>query len=307
MCTVCSQLASGAEILPKALPLVDVELNEEYLLDDDSSCSISGNESPPQMRDAAAAAAAACGASEPEMSIRQRDRHSGKWTWQQSPFHTISQLTNSSFYVTDQTGKSTISKEHGQVTIRSSAPPIVHYEEPLHVATGHSRLHSHHAATSSSVPASSSSSSPITVVSAAATTAAIPTAARSKFSTLGHSLRSRLQIQLPTLTELHVLYLGIMLAIMLALFSVFLLYRILDIEAKTNLYNTPVDFNVVSSRHSYIVDIDLDCNLYLFPSSARATMRTSLRKRCVGKRSCRTRVQRKLSIFYPRILNRYPK
>lgn len=87
MCTVCSQLASGAEILPKALPLVDVELNEEYLLDDDSSCSISGNESPPQMRDAAAAAAAACGASEPEMSIRQRDRHSGKWTWQHSLLH----------------------------------------------------------------------------------------------------------------------------------------------------------------------------------------------------------------------------
>lgn len=216
----------------------------------------------------------------------------------------LSTLTNSSFYVTDQTGKSTISKEHGQVTIRSSAPPIVHYEEPLHVATGHSRLHSHHAATSSSVPASSSSSSPITVVSAAATTAAMPTAARSKFSSLGHSLRSRLHIQLPTLTELHVLYLGVMLAIMLALFSVFLLYRILDIEAKTNLYNTPVDFNVVSSTHS---NIDLDCNLYLFPSSARATMRTSLRKRCVGKRSCRTRAQRKLSIFYPRILNRYPK
>lgn len=247
MCTVCSQLASGAEILPKALPLVDVELNEEYLLDDDSSCSISGNESPPQMRDAAAAAAA-CVGSEPEMSIRQRDRHSGKWTWQHSP---LNSLTNSSFYVTDQTGKSTISKEHAQVTIRSSAPPIVHYEEPLHVATGHNRLHSH-AATSPSVPASSSSSSPITVVSAAATTAAMPTAARSKFSSLGHSLRSRLHIQLPTLTELHVLYVGIMLAIMLALFSVFLLYRILDIEAKTNLYNTPVDFNVVSNRYIYI-------------------------------------------------------
>lgn len=84
MCTVCSQLNNGMEILPKPLPLADVELTEEYLLDDDSSCSISGNESPPQMRDAAAAAAAAAAAvvagavSEPEMSLRQRDRHSGR-------------------------------------------------------------------------------------------------------------------------------------------------------------------------------------------------------------------------------------
>lgn len=141
--------------------------------------------------------------------------------------------------------------EHGLVTIRSSTPPIVYYEEPLHVSTGHNRLHSH-ATASSSVPASSSSSSPVTVVAAAAATGT-PTVARSKFSSLGHSLRSCLHIQLPTLTELHVLYLGIMLAIMLALFSVFLLYRILDIEAKTNLYNTPVDFNVVGA--DTVIDI----------------------------------------------------
>lgn len=81
MCTVCSQLNNGMEILPKPLPLADVDLTEEYLLDDDSSCSISGNESPPHMRDAAAATAAAVAAgaaSEPEMSLRQRDRHSGR-------------------------------------------------------------------------------------------------------------------------------------------------------------------------------------------------------------------------------------
>lgn len=130
------------------------------------------------------------------------------------------------------------------MTIRSSAPPIVQYEEPLqHVAaTAGSRLLS---SPSLIAPPSSSSSLPITIVGVPA--AATVTVASSKFSSLRHSLRSRMRLQLPTLTELHVLYLGIMLAIMLALFSVFLLYRILDIEAKTNLYNTPVDFNVVGT------------------------------------------------------------
>lgn len=205
------------------------------------------------------------------------------------------------------------------MTIRSSAPPIVHYEEPQqHVAaatTGIRLLSS--TSPSFTAPPSSSSSSPIAIVgvpaAAAAATVTAPTVAGTKFNSLGHSLRSRMRLQLPTLTELHVLYLGIMLAIMLALFSVFLLYRILDIEAKTNLYNTPVDFNVVGTIYEYIyINIEygfiylyLSFSLSLF--SARATMRTSLRKRCAGKRSCRTRARRKLSIFYPRILNRYPR
>lgn len=134
------------------------------------------------------------------------------------------------------------------MTIRSSAPPIVQYEEAQqHVAaTAGSRLLSS-TSPSLTAPPSSSSSLPITILGVPAA----PTVASSKFSSLRHSLRSRMRLQLPTLTELHVLYLGIMLAIMLALFSVFLLYRILDIEAKTNLYNTPVDFNVVGTIYIY--------------------------------------------------------
>lgn len=142
------------------------------------------------------------------------------------------------------------------MTIRSSASPIVHYEEPQqHVAatTGSRLLPS--TLPSLTVPPSSSSSSPIVGVPGAAATVTAPTVAGTKFSSLGHSLRSRMRLQLPTLTELHVLYLGIMLAIMLALFSVFLLYRILDIEAKTNLYNTPVDFNVVRTIYIYHIKI----------------------------------------------------
>ncbi|XP_023169081.2 GRAM domain-containing protein 2B-like isoform X7 [Drosophila hydei] len=236
MCNVCSHLATGPEILPKPLP-VDVELQEEYLLDDDSSCSVSGNESPPHLRDPAAAAAAAI-ESEPQMLLRQRggsDRHP------------------------DLQAKSSLAVSHSPVTIRSSAPPIVHYEEPIAGAqvlliqngagsrsiNGSASTSATASAASSSGPPSSSSS-PITVVGVTAptpTVAASPSLGR-RLSGLAHSARAHLGLRLPSLTELHVIYLGIMLALMLALFSVFLLYRILDIEAKTSLYRTPVDFNL---------------------------------------------------------------
>ncbi|XP_032588503.1 serine-rich adhesin for platelets isoform X5 [Drosophila mojavensis] len=235
MCSVCSHLASGAEILPKALP-ADVELTEEYI-DDDSSCSVSGNESPPHLRDAAATETAAI-ESEPQMFLRQRpntDRHS------------------------DQQASSSPRVLHSPVTIRSAAPPIVHYEEPMaggqvllikngagsRTVNGSASTSATASAASSSGPPSSSSS-PITVVGVAApppTPTAAPSVGRG-LSRLAHSARLRLGLRLPSLTELHVIYLGIMLAFMLALFSVFLLHRILDIEAKTSLYRTPVDFNM---------------------------------------------------------------
>ncbi|KAH8272238.1 hypothetical protein KR044_003756 [Drosophila immigrans] len=235
MCTVCTQLATGNEILPKPLP-VDVELTEEYLLDDDSSCSISGNESPPHLRSAAAAAAAA----EQETQLRQRnssDRHSGKATENNILF--LELKLNCKIYFADLPGKSTLAvdNELAQVTIRSSAPPVVHYEEQTFVASAPAAPA---VAQQQQLPPSSTS--------APATVAAASGLQQQHSNVGGSSLRSRLSRQLPTLTELHVLYLGIMLAIMLALFSVFLLYRILDIEAKTHLYNTPVDFNLV--RHN---------------------------------------------------------
>lgn len=47
-------------------------------------------------------------------------------------------------------------------------------------------------------------------------------------------------------TDFHIVYLGIFLTAVLALFSGFLLYRVLDIEAKTSLYDSPIKFNYVS-------------------------------------------------------------
>ena len=58
-------------------------------------------------------------------------------------------------------------------------------------------------------------------------------------------LRSRVQqINLKFPTDIHIVYLGVILAIILALFSGFLLYRIMDIQARAN----RLDYNWVSGR-----------------------------------------------------------
>ncbi|EDW75318.2 uncharacterized protein Dwil_GK19755 [Drosophila willistoni] len=245
MCTVCPQLAAGAEILPKPLP-VDSEMPEEFFNEDDSSCSISGNESPPQL----AALDKGTDKLQPIVDpplLRQRIVGNAEL---KPPRHSDMPGKNSLHNCLDVNGP-------GSVSIRSSAPPIVHYEEQKQQLHS-SRLSSASTSTSNSANVSasstgppSSSSSPITVVGVGGPPSLSPgsggAAASSsrflggRFGGLIQAARSRLP--LPSLTELHVLYLGIMLSIMLALFSAFLLYRILDIEAKTSLYHTPIDFN----------------------------------------------------------------
>ncbi|XP_032594855.1 sterol 3-beta-glucosyltransferase isoform X2 [Drosophila grimshawi] len=246
MCAVCPHLNHGAEILlPKPLA-------EEYLIDDESSCSISGNESPPQLHDPAAAAAV----HEQQALLRQRagsDRH---------PEMQSKSLLNDDI--------------DGPINIRSSAPPVVHYKDsmPHHLYQLSSPGAGSRQIFTSALPSvmgssgASSSSSPITVLgtgvsvavpttpintgNAAGLDAAAAAAAnennaenppRSRWRIIAASARTHLPMGGPALTELQVLYLGITLAVMLALFSVFLLYRVLDIEAKSSLYNMPVDFN----------------------------------------------------------------
>lgn len=59
MCSVCQPL-EPVEIIPK---VPDIEVSEECSVEDDSSCSISGNESPPQAVDST---------SDASQSLRQR-------------------------------------------------------------------------------------------------------------------------------------------------------------------------------------------------------------------------------------------
>lgn len=46
MCSVCPPLAPAVALLPK--DPASIEISEEYSIEDDSSCSVSGNESPAQ-------------------------------------------------------------------------------------------------------------------------------------------------------------------------------------------------------------------------------------------------------------------
>ncbi|XP_055907771.1 GRAM domain-containing protein 2B-like isoform X3 [Eupeodes corollae] len=152
MCSVCPT-ETPAPLIPKALP--DVEISEEYSIEDDSSCSISGNESPPQILTAGRTATA----SEPSHTLLRRNT-GGKGTRSDSP-----NAKNSS----NATGGST-----------RTAPP--------------------------SIPSTNSTSTTST-------------------------------------TKFNVVYLGVVLSLILAIFSGFLLYRIMDIEAKTSLYRSTVEFN----------------------------------------------------------------
>lgn len=59
------------------------------------------------------------------------------------------------------------------------------------------------------------------------------------------------QIHLPA--NIHILYIGVVLAVLLALFSGFLFFRIMDAQTKANLNYNPLDFKWVSSMIGEIV------------------------------------------------------
>lgn len=84
MCSVCPT-ETPAPLIPKALP--DVEISEEYSIEDDSSCSISGNESPPQLLTAGRTATA----SEPSHTLLRRNT-GGKGTRSGNSFYQTNYL-----------------------------------------------------------------------------------------------------------------------------------------------------------------------------------------------------------------------
>nr|XP_036215309.1 uncharacterized membrane protein C20F10.07-like isoform X9 [Bactrocera oleae] len=249
MCSVCPPLAP-IENLPKAP--ADIEISEEYSIEDDSSCSISGNESPPQALIAAVTA-----------NIGAIDELG------QTLIHR--NVTGSSVSIADGTAAANENHRHSDIpidakqagaftntTMRASAPPSARYNSsngktasgadgtPTANTSGGEGMTTAGIALivtgtntsgSSSPTPSTSSSLPITVMGSTPKSAAH--AAVSSFRTL--TQKALLRLKFPK--ELHVVYLGVLLTMVLALFSVFLLYRILDIEAKTSAYRSPNEFN----------------------------------------------------------------
>ncbi|XP_028893869.1 uncharacterized protein LOC105208747 isoform X3 [Zeugodacus cucurbitae] len=251
MCSVCPPLVP-IENLPKAP--ADIEISEEYSIEDDSSCSISGNESPPQALGAPIAGNAGAIDELGQTLIRRN-------------------VAGSSVSIADGTAAANQNQRHSDIPIdakeaggafsnsnlRASAPPSSRYNsnngktasgadggtpnantgcgEGI-ATTGIALIVTGANTSGSSSPTPSTSSSlPVTVMASTPKSAAH--AAVSSFKTL--TQKALLRLKFPT--ELHVVYLGVLLTMVLALFSVFLLYRILDIEAKTSAYRSPTEFN----------------------------------------------------------------
>ncbi|XP_075156983.1 uncharacterized protein LOC142230228 isoform X1 [Haematobia irritans] len=263
MCSVCPPLGT-VEILPK--DPASIEISEEYSVEDDSSCSISGNESPAQATDNA-------NSTNENQTILRRS------------------VGNSSLSIADSSGQHKLrhsdiplnakTATNSAASIRASAPPAagsaaLHYVNGGsgaggggigHVimssingpatAIGCPGLDSHAnltfiagtASTTTSAtttPTPSTSSSPTTIFSSLPQTKAYQIL--NKFRTLSNKLM--VNVKFPT--EIHVVYLGAMLTVLLAVFTIFLLYRILDIEAKTNTYRSPIEFNWQSANNDDI-------------------------------------------------------
>lgn len=263
MCSVCPPLGGTVEILPK--DPASIEISEEYSVEDDSSCSISGNESPAQANDNANSSHD--NHLEPSQTILRRSVGSSNLS--------IADCSAGKQRHSDIPLNAKISASFSNSThVRASAPPAAAYANGGSGAGGHMAVgggighvivssingpataigcaglegtnltfiaagNASTTTSSATTPSPSTSSSPTTVMALPHTKAY---QVLNKFRTLSNKLM--VNVKFPT--EIHVVYLGAMLTVLLAVFTIFLLYRILDIEAKTNVYRSPIEFNWVS-------------------------------------------------------------
>ncbi|XP_061395019.1 uncharacterized protein LOC133330596, partial [Musca vetustissima] len=252
MCSVCPPLGGTVEILPK--DPASIEISEEYSVEDDSSCSISGNESPAQATDNANSTHET-NANEPSQMILRRtvgastlsiadcppggdkQRHSDIPLNAKNSATSLHQNLRSSAPAGSQAYANGGSGGIGHVIASSISGPATAIgcagldSSNLTFIAGNTSTTT--SATSTPTP---STSSPTTVMAMPHTKAYQVV---NKFRQLGQKLM--VNVKFPT--EVHVVYLGAMLTVLLAVFTIFLLYRILDIEAKTNVYRSPIEFN----------------------------------------------------------------
>ncbi|XP_067635949.1 mucin-5AC-like isoform X2 [Eurosta solidaginis] len=254
MCSVCPPLAP-IEILPKAP--ADIEISEEYSIEDDSSCSISGNESPPQALVAAAAKAAlGSGVDELGQTLIHRNITGGS----KANIADAKINTNGTQRHSDIAVDAKEARAFPKSSVYASASPVARYNfnngKANNVVNATAHVSSTDciittpgialivAGTASSTTSGSSSPTPSTSSSLPTTVMAkVPKTAAHAAITSFKMLTQKALLRLKFPTEIHVVYLGVLLTMVLALFSVFLLYRVLDIEAKTSAYRTPTEFN----------------------------------------------------------------
>ncbi|XP_023304408.2 serine-rich adhesin for platelets-like [Lucilia cuprina] len=264
MCSVCPPLGVP-EILPK--DPASIEISEEYSIEDDSSCSISGNESPAQITELQQANGGGKllqtnettsqtllrrSVASSNLSIADLTRHSD------IPINAKSTLTANTASTrcsappaTGEHYNNNASNGGGAVnliglkTVLQQQQPALKptpdsgevYTNKLTIIAGCASS----TTSATSTPTPSTSSSPTTVMNSSVLSPARTKAKRvlNTFTSVSRKLLKHVKFP----TEIHVVYLGVLLTLLLALFSIFLLYRILDIEAKTSGYRSPVEFN----------------------------------------------------------------
>lgn len=253
MCSVCAP-AGVPEILPK--DPASIEVSEEYSIEDDSSCSISGNESPAQITDLQNASTngkllhtetsqtllkRSVGSSNLSIAEPTADkvRHSD------IPLSANKTLTNTAScrssapaatcaHYVNGVGGGGVSLLGLKTTLEPTGTLTRDPEAKVTLIAGCAST----TTSATSTPTPSTSSSPTTVMT-------LPISKINRVVNTFSSVSKKLMQRIKFPTEIHVVYLGVMLTLLLALFSIFLLYRILDIEAKTNGYRSPIEFNWV--------------------------------------------------------------
>lgn len=187
----------------KAAP-VDVEISE-CSIEEDSSCSVSGNESPKESMD---------------QGTLLRNRAGAQMESSSSSAVTGTDAVDSQF----RQSVEAICK-NGEALLNGSGELRDTKGTALRLMEGPAEKRVLATATTTTVVAAKSSSS----------------REESRMFRLKRRLR---QINLKFPTDIHIVYLGVILAIVLALFSGFLLYRIMDIQSRTG----HMDYNWVSDE-----------------------------------------------------------
>ncbi|KAM7348382.1 uncharacterized protein ACRADG_007715 [Cochliomyia hominivorax] len=279
MCSVCPPLGVP-EILPK--DPANIEITEEYSIEDDSSCSISGNESPAQITELQNGG----GAGINNLTTNDANQGGGQTILRRSGGSSnlsINEMRHSDIPKTN----AKLTKTTAASSTRSSAPtgngqgkggggssvnllglktliqPALNKDNTngdtnskLTIIAGCASS----TTSATSTPTPSTSSSPTTVMTPGllpntkSTSTAINstslgggggaiTKIKERVEKIFGSVNKKCLLHLKFPTEIHVVYLGVMLTLLLSLLSIFLLYRILDIEAKTNICRSPSEFN----------------------------------------------------------------
>uniref|UniRef100_A0A1A9WSY4 GRAM domain-containing protein n=1 Tax=Glossina brevipalpis TaxID=37001 RepID=A0A1A9WSY4_9MUSC len=273
MCSVCPPLAPAVALLPK--DPASIEISEEYSIEDDSSCSVSGNESPAQANENSCNVNSMAAHKDSSQTLLRhtitnsnlsivessaQQRHSdiplnaktAVFSTSSANLHThiagsrisaptVPHLGKTTGNVGGGVGSSASNKNKSSLTF---SPPPTACTASLNIlpsSTAETNV-TFIAGTASTTTSATSTPTPSTSSSPTTVQAKPRTPIQKALQTLRTFTKTTmLQIRYPR--ELHVVYMGVLLTLVLTVFTIFLLYRILDIEAKTSVYRLPSEFN----------------------------------------------------------------